>query len=264
MFYFYEALAEFIVAVMLSALSSYRDFFQKHRAKWAEKTKGRIYLKSSMGDWVRLGSRLAQFIREFMVDESETKTIGDLFSNPPVQAIEALSSEELWKKLDAISEHRNAWKGHTGIIGDKEAKTRLEKLEEEFENLRPIITNAFSSFVFVVRQEELEFRSGIHQYNALDLRGYQSDPFPERFANTKAPMESGEIYFLGFERESTPIKLIPLVKLMSKDDSGKSACYFYSSKTGNKCRYVSYHFEELPEMDLIDIEVQDALDVLMS
>ncbi|NIN64616.1 MAG: hypothetical protein GTO63_07910, partial [Anaerolineae bacterium] len=74
--HFFEATAQFVATLMLSAFHSDRGFFEKNRAAWLNGGAVRAdgFRRSSFGEWVVFGERLAKFSRR-MLSETDSRAL---------------------------------------------------------------------------------------------------------------------------------------------------------------------------------------------
>jgi len=114
--HFFEALAEFVVAVHLSALTSNPQFFESHADRILGEDRDDVDLlkRSSFGTWTTLGLRLAASIRRIGSNTFGADLVKELFRAADGQWIEALVAKDLFASLVLVGAYRNDWKGHGG------------------------------------------------------------------------------------------------------------------------------------------------------
>ncbi len=215
-----------------------------------------------MGNWIYYGRDVARFVRTLLQSEEGKNEITRLYEKPSAQVIDTLTNKQLWRNMEEALIRRNEWKGHSGAVGDIELEKRLESLEKLLFRTQEIISDNLQSILFIVREEELRCQSGIRDYRIRVLQG-SAIPFPEKTITIESQMESDQIYMINPEKPK-PVLLLPLVKLMKGVNTGKETCYFYNRVQGNKCRFISYHNEDDPEIRIDKIELKSALDALMT
>jgi hypothetical protein len=81
---------------------------------------------------------------------------------------------------------------------------------------------------------------------------------------TRFPLESEHLAFVGREAEvSKVLMLVPMVIMGGTKQESRNACYFFNeSLEGGRVKYVSYHFEDEPEIEVFQPEMRQlALDL---
>ena len=60
------------------------------------------------------------------------------------------------------------------------------------------------------------------------------------------------------------MKLLPLIRINPGPKTDKNACYFYNryDSKEEKARYLSYHFEDLADIDLSDNDLKSVFSIL--
>jgi hypothetical protein len=72
-------------------------------------------------------------------------------------------------------------------------------------------------------------------------------PFKSGQLEMSEPLQAGRLYLVG-EEERRALLLLPFVKILASPSIARNACYFYNRKEEDKFRFVSYHFEPMPEV----------------
>jgi hypothetical protein len=241
---FFEATAEFLVTILLSALRSSPEVFEDIQSRRMEVTEDR-WTRASMGFWTNLGSDLAKDVRRMQAEGAPGPQA--LFKSS-ASTVEAITNKELFKTLDTVRELRNAWKGHGGLISDAENSEHLARLQAELVALTLPLSRAFED-VKLVRPLRLQFDGTGYEVALENLIG-PSVPFREESRQTVQPLKTGALYLLHNDAVDA-LELLPLVR-MKAGPASANACYFYSRLDGNEARFVSYHHtvaSELTEAD---------------
>ncbi|HLW01389.1 MAG TPA: hypothetical protein VKT82_22225 [Ktedonobacterales bacterium] len=263
LFHFFEALAEYIAIVLLSAYAADRAFYRQVCAAWISPDEPLFQgndLPASFGTWVELIRRLAATTRRLLQDKEHKQKCLELFGQADIPFIEMLADRKLSNTLDEVREYRNRWKGHGGVARRQEIQERLVLLEARLSEVRRIISDQHAAAKLLI-SGSMELDEGIFHHQAKLLMGTRT-PFRTIKVDTLAPMESRKLYLL-YEQQYRPIKLLPFIRLMESPKTEQSACYFYSRLVdGQRVRWVSYQFEGEPELDQPDVEVQAALELL--
>lgn len=246
--HFFEALAEFLATVMLSALSSDEEFFNDECKNCIEDDPEAYlkFAKASCGSWIILGERLARATRRLISsDKATAERCLELFARPNPAFVEMVSSKSGYEILTEVLGYRNNWKGHGGVCSGAETHKRLGILEELLSKTRGIISYRYEKSMMLAPVEN-EYSDGIYNYRARLLRGYAT-PFARTSVQTRVPMDSRKLYIL-HEEQLQPLELLPFVQLGSSPASEQNACYFYNRLEHDEARYISYHFGDEPEM----------------
>ncbi|MGA8659773.1 MAG: hypothetical protein WB586_26940, partial [Chthoniobacterales bacterium] len=129
--HFFEATAEFVSVVFLSAFSSKPAFFDEPKEMMARALQkvGLTFERPSFGTWKVvvecLGSQTRRLLRP---GKNERALCGDLFADASLVLPETLSRAEIARVLSATNKLRNDWVGHGGVVGQAEARLRNEQL----------------------------------------------------------------------------------------------------------------------------------------
>jgi len=259
---FYEALAEFLVVVAFSGFSKKYRYFKSVSPAIFEEHKNYVgwYLKSSFGGWTNLLLRIAKNIRKLKPDQREVMISS--FGNPNEDFINLLSSNEIPKVLNEIAFKRNDWKGHTGIVSDNDYQLRVNWLNELMQSIKTNLVDGFEKSDFIIPTERMQFQENMFKTTVKNLTGTRSQ-FSESEVFTIEPLEQNNIYII-HENQVTPLKLLPLVKMMPSPRTEMNACYFYNRVDKGRIRMVSYHFEQESEVYINEVAIHDSLKLFSS
>ncbi len=259
LFHFFEATAQFICCVILSAFRSNPAFYDQRRARWADSggthRAPSAWTRSEFGSWVVLGKRLAKFTREMLSDKDQVPFCLSLFKTRSFDLPTALSYKDLFEALEAAKNLRND-KAHSGEAGDLQLTRRLTMLEGELTRVHKALGYAFDGWL-LVRPGFGRKRDGIHYYTVENLMGSDAIFMEIRDVRTITDMEDGRIFLLD-QAVGDPLEMLPLFRMMPSPSSSENACYFYNRIERSGVRWVSYHFEQDPEIvapdpDLIEV-----------
>jgi hypothetical protein len=247
LFHFFEALSEFVTTVMLSALSSDLAFCKTAGISWRDNDPrfGNSYSHPDFGTWNIYGARLAKAIRIVLTDKEKQRRCLEMFGNPEDEFMEMLSNKSLFGIFQTAADYRNRWKGHGGVVSPEDAQTRLVLLTHCLSQIRQIISDKYSSALFISPQGS-EYRDGIYYYQVKVLAGTRTT-FKKQMVETLKPMDSRKLYILHVN-QFIPIELLPFVRLMESPKTQQNACYFYNRLSNGEIRWVSYYFE--PESEV--------------
>jgi hypothetical protein len=263
LFHFFEASSQFIATLLLSVFYSDTIIFNEYKSRWLEKHNGNMntFSRADFGGWVVIGERLAKHIRKMLDNKEEMKEILDLFGTDNGDFIQAVASKGLFHVFRITNTYRNDWRGHGGISGEVENKRRLTLLETELRKFREEIKNCFEGFLLYLPQEN-RHQDGIYFYRVKSIMG--SNPlFGTKNIETNSILDDGKLYFQDVEKRF-PLKLIPFFIMMSEPQHEKNACYFYSKLEKGSAKWITYHYDQKPEMHMFPDDLGDFLEILRS
>jgi serine/threonine protein kinase len=248
---FFEALAQFIVTVQLSAYKTDPEFFEANRPSWfgidPNSSHSVNFRFASFGMWVNLNQRLAKTARRMLSGEpTSAARCCDLFAAKDRRLVEAIAARDLTKFLDTASQDRNDWK-HAGVAGPVEHMRRLHELEDLLARARTQLAGAFDAWD-LLKPGTASYTEGTYEYAITVLTG-PNQAFRRKRVDVRYPLDSNRLYLL--ERGShKALELVPLVRLMRGPKTGEQACYFYNRiQRDGRVRWISYHFH--PESEIL-------------
>src|ERR1039458_4908435 len=144
--HFFEATAEFISAIQLSAFGSNESLFAPHRDKLKEVLGSQhlSFRKATFGMWKLVVEYLGKQTRLMLSSggkkpedaKNDRALCGELFADPSLILPASLAQSELAGVLSRTNKMRNDWTGHGGVVSQEESQIRNEKLLAEVQNLR--------------------------------------------------------------------------------------------------------------------------------
>ena len=260
---FYEALSEFLSNLLLSSFNSDKEFFKENCTKLIGYTPEfkDWYLNSDFGGWNNLFANLSKSARTFLNNNETKEKVQTILGYPSQLFIVNLTAKKIPEILSTICQLRNDWKGHTGITSDLLYMERVSVLENHLVSIKEYLINAFDDCSFHIAGK-MTYNNGSFHVETKLLKGSHSI-FKDKTLNVSIPMDAGSQYIL-HNNQNKPIKLLPLVQLMASPLSVDNACYFYNRMEKNKdIRLVSYHFDGQPERTIKDLELLDAINLLV-
>ncbi|WIG60215.1 MAG: hypothetical protein OJF49_002963 [Ktedonobacterales bacterium] len=263
--HFFEALAEFLAAVLVSGFRMDAEFFEGRKTVLKTVVTPQSFEKSAFGTWVRIAENLASEGRALLNGEPEIQArclrmfrVGE--SNR--EMLTMLFESRIIGKLQEANKIRNVWMGHTGIVGSSNARERLAILERLLADVRTVFGTRWQSYK-LLKTGTASLREGVYRHQVEMIVGTRT-PFEQAEVLTDEMMEDSQLYLLSVG-ERKPLRLFPLVKVMPSPKTAANACYFYNRMEGTKgLRFVSYHFEQ--DADITDgfPDTADALRQLMA
>ncbi|HYW44883.1 MAG TPA: N-6 DNA methylase [Bryobacteraceae bacterium] len=241
---FFEATAQFLGTLMTSAMHDDQNYFQQHKGDWFEAGKDNPHslAKSSFGEWVVRCQRLAKTTRQMLSseDKDEQNRCLGFYRASDRHKIAAIADKNLYAILEKTSRYRNNWKGHGGIVAEKEQDHRLTLLQEELTRLRGILGGAFEDW-WLIRSRPKAYTAGMHYYEAEKLMG-SHQIFKQVEIATSVLMDSTELYFFDTTTRQ-PLQTLHFFRMMSVPESEQIACYFFTRLDKKNVCWISYHFE---------------------
>ena len=252
---FFEAAAEFISVILLSAFRTNETLFEEHRQKLVESMqKQHVNLqKASFGTWNLVVAYLGRQTRQLLLEngkkdadvKNDRELCADIFSDSSLVLPNALSRKELANIFQATNKMRNDWRGHGGFPSQEEAQLRNEQLIEELQKLREVIADAWAE-TQLIQGLQCRLRRDVFENEVAVLMGSNSEFLKE--TRSMAICLDVESLYLSRKDSGRALKLLPLVQVGSSPQSAKNACYFFSRLEGGGARFVSYHFVDKPEL----------------
>lgn len=244
LFHFFEAFSEFLSMLMLSALAQDKEFYKEESHKWIGKDEKfqNWYLRATFGNWNNLTSNLSKAIRTFLSENEKKEYCINLFGNPSEAFLSMITSKGIVNVLFEVANLRNKWKGHGGITSEEENNQRVLILEQQLNELRKYIADAFEDIKIISSAKDAQLEDGVWSYTARNLFCAKS-PFREIQITTRLGLEKKKLYLINSEF-SNPIPLLPFIKY----EELNHAIYFYTSIESKYVRWVSYHFDKEAEL----------------
>ena len=251
---FFEATAEFVSVILLSAFSSNEALFGPHRQKLTEAMKPKLsFEQATFGTWKVVVEYLGARTRELLSEngkkpddaQNDKALCAEIFADPSLDLPRALSRKELTPILSATNKMRNDWGGHGTVPGQDEAQRRNELLLAEVQKLREAIADTWAE-AQLIHALHCRPRRGDFENEVAVLMGSNNE-----FLKETRPMATWldvERLYVSKRDSRRALKLIPLIQVGPSPQSAKNACYFFSRLEREGARFVSYHFTDKPEL----------------
>jgi hypothetical protein len=253
--HFFEATAEFISVILLSAYSSNEAIFEPHRQKIkdAMQKQNLSFERATFGTWKLVVEYLGKQTRELLSESSkkpdnaknDRALCADMFADPSLLLPEALCRKELAAILSTTNKMRNDWGGHGGVVGQEEAEMRNQQLLAEVQNLREAITDTWSE-TQLIHALHCRPRQGMFENEVAVLMGSNNEFLKE--TRKMVTWLDVERLYLSKKDSGRALKLLPLVQVGPSPQSAKNACYFFSRLEREGARFISFHFSDKPEL----------------
>ena len=259
---FFEALAQFLVVVQLSAYIRDRAFFNSRSTTSLQTRSGnsfRVDLRvPTFGTWAGLYEDFSGMIQDMLRDENgSANKCYELFTARSRDQIELLANPDLGQILYQARDHRNAWIGHGGAASHQEYRRRLATLEDLLRRTESILGTAFESWN-LLQPGYAAFTNGLYSLRAAILMGTNSD-FRQAEVPVRDPLDTNRLYLLNAPRS---LELVPLIRVLVDQQTGRNACYFFNRIQAGEVRWVSHHYKAESELNLYDSSVMELLSKL--
>jgi len=262
--FFFEALSQFLAIYVMSASQKDNVFFAKEW-KYISSDLNRYKLsirKSTVGTWVQIYSKLAKKIRSDLSDKCLREIWLERFAIDDEDFLNALLNKKLITILGKANVFRNSWRGHGGVVGDKEAEKRSNSLLDLLVEFRSLVGQKWKNYPLVTPQAG-KYSKGMYFYKCSLVMGVRT-PFENIDVKLKEPLEDGLLHTIS-PTSGNVLQLIPLVKIGNSPIKEKNACYFYNRDESEKKqvqRWISFHYEDKPEILEENKLAEDFLDSL--
>lgn len=253
--HFFEATAEFLSVILLSAFSSNSSLFQAHKQKLISGLEKQhlSFERATFGTWKTvidyLGRQTKLLLQEDGKKPEDAKndraTCAELFADHSLELATILAKPELAAVIATTNKLRNDWKGHGGVLGNEEAALRNEAMIAELQKLRDVMEDAWEQ-VQLVHALHCRPKQGIFANEVAMLMGSNSEFLKE--TRTMATWLDVERLYIARKGSPTALKLLPLIQVGASPSSAKNACYFFNRLDRSGARFVSYHYVDKPEM----------------
>jgi len=201
--------------------------------------------RPTVGTWVCVFEVLAKRIRKDLDNRDGARQWQDLFACDDLDLLKAIVDKGMVSILKKANTMRNGWRGHGGIVSDDDARRRESSYLDLLHDFRGLVEERWSSYPLVLPKDG-RYSGGLHIYKVARVMGTRT-PFEPLEMKVRGPMEDAQLHMVAPEaRTSCP--LLPFVHVGASPSDALNTCYFYSRVATKGLKYVSYHFEEIPEV----------------
>lgn len=264
--HFFEATAEFLSVILLSAFSTKEALFEIHKDKLREimARQNLSFQRATFGTWRVVVEYLAKQTRSLLHEsgkvpedvKADREMCASIFADSTLKLPRILCSTDIVAILEATNRMRNKWIGHGGVVGQAEARVRNEQLLGQVEKLRQVMSDIWDTAV-VVNALHCRPRRGVFVNEIAILRGSNSEFLKEaRAMSTWLDVDS--LYLINGQQGGA-LNLLPLIQVSAAPETVKNACYFFNRTESEGARFVSYHFAGQPELSGQFQDVTDAI-----
>lgn len=245
--YFFEALAQYLAIQLMSAV---RRDLGRFEVEWegikATLARGHMSLeRSTFGTWMAIYESLSKTIRTDLSDADKRAAWVRLFAIDDDALLEGLVNKKMVALLKKANSYRNTWRGHGGVVGDEEAARRQVHFEELLVEFRNLVGRRWETYPLVL-PVSFKFSAGVYRSTGRVAMGVRV-PFETAEYELKHPLEDGILHAVS-PRTGEVCPLVPFVRLGPSPATEHNACYFFNRLEGSDPRWVSFHFEQKPEV----------------
>lgn len=240
--HFFEALAQFLATVHLSAYNTDSLIWQDRQRdllKLLERQHLRFDL-ATFGTWKAVVEFLSASTRAMLKDDEQTSIALRLYSVTSTSWLDKLCNSEITDILSKANGVRNKYSGHGGAMGGAQAETIEKDLLTLIQNIRLVFGRNWNQYE-LIRAEGMTYSRGIYTYKVPRLMGANSQ-FGRVTRTSMQAMDTDELYLFS-KGLATGLKLLPFIRVMASPSNVANACYFYNRVVPGKHRFVSYHFD---------------------
>lgn len=259
--HFFEALAEFLATVHLSAFSSNTEIWSQHRENLHRvlDRNNQTLERGTFGTWRNVSGYLGARLRE--MKDRPANVCFELYRTHNPQTLNILASSKLSEVLEQANSVRNNWVGHVGAVSDRQAEAVHDELFSLVQQCRGVLGRSWLDYE-LIQPGESRFRDGLFHYTVRRLQGTRSAPFETVERESIEAMDDRVLYLFD-PNSDRGLRLLPFVRVMPSPRTEANACYFFSRLEGNGMyRYVSYHFAQDAELTNAFEDTRDALRAL--
>ena len=247
--FFFEGLVEFLGIWLMSGVKTSPDLFETewNSIRQTLDGAGLSVERASFGTWVTIVERLAKMVRSGVTSKVEERRYWEArFACDSPELLQSLVSKPMVALARKANTLRNDWRGHGGVVGDTEAGRRESVLLGLLADFRDLVGHRWEDYPLVF-PNLLRLSSGVFRCNVFSVTGVRY-PFDQRQLDLKAPLEDGWLHFVS-PLTGAVCPVLPLVRLGATATEERNACYFFNRLEGRDSqRYVSYHFEDRPDV----------------
>ncbi|ORC32621.1 hypothetical protein B4O97_16285 [Marispirochaeta aestuarii] len=245
--HFFEALAEFLATVHLSAFSSHIIIWQEAHKEILEalSVQHLTFARATFGTWKVVVEKLSALSRVMLAKTDDAPVAISLYSLVSTSWLEKLSAPIISQIISRANQMRNTYGGHGGALGKAQAAAIENDLRAMIEELRNLWGHGWNQFE-LLQMGKMEYIEDQYTCDSLRIMGANSQ-FEHVTRTVATPMISGKLYLLA-EGASKGLQLLPFIRMIAPPHQDAIACYFYSRTKGDEQRFVSYHYEHAPEV----------------
>ena len=255
--HFFEATAEFLSIILLSAFNANEALFELHSKKLTGSLRKQnlSFERATFGTWKLVVEYFGKQTRKLLSDEKDQALCADIFSDSSLVMPRTISRKELSSVLSTTNKMRNDW-GHGGVVGQEEAELRNQNLLAELQKLRGIFADAWVDTQLIQAIQCRQYSDSFETDIAV-LMGSNREFLNE--TRSMATCLYAKRLYMSKKNSGGALLLLPLVQVEASPQSANNACYFFNRLEGNGARFVSFDFANKPELTGEFEEVTDVI-----
>jgi len=238
--HFFEALAEFVGVIHMSAYSAneglWKDF--RERLNAALEQGGVSMERATFGTWAIISAFFGKNSRGLLEEDAEL--VFELYKTNNRELLDTLFSKNLVTVIQEINKVRNDYDGHVGAMSEREAATVNDMLQRKIQDVRAIFGIIWEDYRLIL-PGDCRFTDDGFEYKAKIITGTRT-PFISASLLSTEPMTDGSLYLISPD-QTRGLKLLPFVKVLPSPKTEETACYFYNRLDAEGVRFLSYYFE---------------------
>ncbi len=242
--HFFEALAQFLATILLSA--------RKHLEPDSIQKVIRVALKQShnlktpsFATWTTIFAYLAKRVRTDIVYEhgEGLQDWKQATACDDANLLQALVSKDMVKLLDDAGKRRNRWQGHGNVIADVEARHR--RYQDLLASFRVIVGSKWASHTLVL-PNTFRQQSGHIVADLQKLMGPRT-PFETIKLSVERPMDEGRLHFVS-EKTGKVCELLPFLHMGPAPAQTLDTCYFFNHFSKDGANFVVFQSPNKEEL----------------
>lgn len=254
--HFFEATAAFLATAHLSAFMSDEKTWKDHREDLRKKLSDQNLSldRASFGAWKLIAERLGSTCSSIVKDPEQRELWQRIYGTSDRKVVETLCDSGLLRILQQANKVRNDWQGHSGAIGDEEAKRVHDGLMDLVQQLRGTFGRMWQRYE-LIQPGDGRYMQGVHHVICKRLMGTRSAPFQEVEYESAQALEADSLYL--FDRVNQKgLKLLPFIEVIPSPEKQATVCFIFNRREKKSMRWISYHFEQESEIthDSADVD----------
>ncbi len=245
--HFFEALAEFVATVHLSAFTSHRTTWRPQQEKLLRTLEQQSLTleRATFGTWKVVVEVLSASARKMLANNEQVSLVHDMYATQHTKWLQTLCESRITTVLSEANGIRNTYSAHVGAMGETQAEAIEQELLILVEQIRGVFGRGWLGYE-LIQADKIAYTDGRFTFQVPRLMGTRNQ-FERVERSTSYPMDRGWLYLL---ENGSPhgLKLLPFVRVMASPSKVANACYFYNRAEREGQRFVSYHFEEESEV----------------
>jgi hypothetical protein len=261
--HFFEALAQFLCTIHLSALKGDIALWDelKPKLRTALEQQNLSFKSPTFGTWRITSQVLSATTRQLINGNSDNQNhAGHLYGTRNFDVIDMLASTELLDILEIANSYRNR-KSHCGYQTDRERKELLVHLEGLLSRTRGVMKQTWLDYQ-LLKPTRLRCISHNHFESCCKSIVGSRTPFAVKSVETDTPMKDAHLY-LTDPADRLSLQLLPFIQVRATPTTEENACYFYNGENDGLIRLVSYHNQTDPELSERNTDLAEHLDNIL-